>query len=712
MPFLAVSAGVQAGAIVAIDEMRPVPDPFLLLELTGEGSGRILSQPAGIACGDDCRNSFGAGTEIRLIAIKGENSTFKGWGDACEMDPDNPLECTFVLEETTRVSIEFGLIPEEVEVAFQEWDKPNIGETAVEDDEAVVVLPIPDPEIEAEMLEMPLEPLLEPPPPEPEPEIAALPEPPPVPEPPAEEPPPPMPEMEAYMVEVDDDENIVEEAPDDATKLSDENRDVAEETHATETNLEKELKGEEIASAESDLDMEDIGAEEQEIAQTEDVEETSLDAERSEEISKAGDNEEITAVKSGDEGEGGDDGDDGDDSESPDRGALAMRDIDGRGAVYLDEKETGGKSGKSGKEGDAGIKTQLDMDDYEAIVGEDVAQKERELAKKTQSKRQGRWEKKLGAIKSSLENFTPDVKPGNQTALKTRKAPFAVYIARMHRRIHELWGFGFLEDLDEKSSTHALNDWDLETTIEVVVNPDGTIHKTTIVKHSGQLPFDVAALDVIHSAGPYEETPKEIRSPNDKIYLRWTFNRNWRQCGTFNVQPFILSEAPDEDVDELNDGDILANVPKIGDDDHAGHEHADEDSAADNARAQVNMPAPDDPKAKHTANLWVTGFTKKDVSKMVKVTSTPFTSGDIIVANNRAELTAIYNIVLDETASFKEFVIVSGAQYRKKFGALPPGIDVTTDELFMVVESVKKERFTLVMKPDAAGEYKIIALHR
>ena len=51
---------------------------------------------------------------------------------------------------------------------------------------------------------------------------------------------------------------------------------------------------------------------------------------------------------------------------------------------------------------------------------------------------------------------SPDVRPGNQTALKTRAHPFALYIARMHRRIHELWGFGFLEDLDDKGADHPL----------------------------------------------------------------------------------------------------------------------------------------------------------------------------------------------------------------------------------------------------------------
>ena len=55
------------------------------------------------------------------------------------------------------------------------------------------------------------------------------------------------------------------------------------------------------------------------------------------------------------------------------------------------------------------------------------------------------------------------MKPGNQTALNTRAAPFAAYIARMHRSIHELWGFGQLEEWDEKPGSSPFNNRNLVT---------------------------------------------------------------------------------------------------------------------------------------------------------------------------------------------------------------------------------------------------------
>src|SRR5439155_12234299 len=102
---------------------------------------------------------------------------------------------------------------------------------------------------------------------------------------------------------------------------------------------------------------------------------------------------------------------------------------------------------------------------------------------------------------------------GNQTARKKRAHPYSLYIARMHRRIHELWGFGFLEDLDNKGADYPLNDPNLWTNIEVSVNPDGTVCNITVVKTSGKTEFDVAAIDSVASAAPFESTPEVIRSP-------------------------------------------------------------------------------------------------------------------------------------------------------------------------------------------------------
>ena len=46
--------------------------------------------------------------------------------------------------------------------------------------------------------------------------------------------------------------------------------------------------------------------------------------------------------------------------------------------------------------------------------------------------------------------------------------------------------------------------------------------------------------------------------------MHWGFHRDWRQCGTFNVEPYILTNVPDDGGQGrgLDDGAILGRVPR------------------------------------------------------------------------------------------------------------------------------------------------------
>lgn len=748
---LVVSAGAHPGAAFLYEATRTVPDPMLRVVVGGDGTGVIFSAPAGIHCGTDCALTLKRGSLVKLTATIGEGSTFEGWQGPCgsqahelfgwtsdvlfpggapatdetralfdfledasdEPLAEYPLECEVFLDTGTEVVAMFGVPPEEVEVAMLTEQVPQ-----TEEEETTLALPkvalLPE-----EILDLTeeIEELTQP---EPEPDPVV-----PIPKPavPAETPPPPTPQIAAApkmkAVETPD-ENEVEAAPDDARFLSDKNRDVAEETHATETNLSKQSDGERVASTESDIKSDEIGGEEAEIAQLEDLEETSMDAERDNDEAVGSESGEVVMRHSGDDGERGEDGESGDDSPSKTPGLLAMRNIDGRGALGssgepAEEVQTdpgsGGNRGKRGKRGNPGPKLRLDQEDYERIVGKEVADSERAVARRKQSRRRGRWERKLGMLKSSLENFTPEVRPGNQTALKTRAAPFAVYIARMHRRIHELWGFGFLNDLDSKGSGHELNNWNLVTKLEIVINPDGSIHKMTIARPSGVLSFDVAALDVIDTAGPYETTPTVIRSPDDKVYMHWSFHRDWRQCGTFGAEPFILSSAPKGGDRGIDDSQLLRNGRKRrAKPPTPAPSRAD--SAAASARATANLATPNDPAAQHAANLWLAAFVAGNSGKLASLSEGPFHSGGKVVAKSQADIASIYKAVIGELPSrrIRDWKILSAAGYRRSIGSLPAGLDAKGTELFFVIK-LKGDVLTLVLENGKNG-YRVTGLYR
>jgi hypothetical protein len=228
------------------------------------------------------------------------------------------------------------------------------------------------------------------------------------------------------------------------------------------------------------------------------------------------------------------------------------------------------------------------------------------------------------------------------------------------------------------------------------------------------LPFDVAALDVVDTAGPFEETPAQIRSADGKVYMHWAFHRDWRQCGTFGAEPFILTTPGGNHDKGMDDRNMLRRTARL-------HEKKSRrapatkagDAAAASARANLNLASPDDPAAQHIANLWLSAFVAGSPSKMAKVSAGPFRSGGRVVATNGSEIAGLYKTIIAEAGSrrIKDWSILSAAGYRRNFGALPSGLEVLGSELLFVVR-LKSETLTLVLEPSGKGDYRITGLYR
>jgi TonB family protein len=606
-------------------------------------------------------------------------------------------DCSFPIKADTDVTADFAKKPNQVDVAFVDQ---NIDKLITP---AVPKVKLPPPPIDAEKLEeKEVQVALAPPPKQLPPPVL----PPPPPPPPQQKPPPPpvQPPPSQLAVEVKDDKNVKDKAPDDAKALSDKNRDVAVETRAIKTNLDKESEGKSDASKESDdKTSAEIGGPADKIRQLEETKATT--DKHIKETDHSGDKQE---AKGEIKGEGGDKGENGTGDNTP--GVLSMRGIGGRGAV-TDQTHDGKKLGKKGL---PGVNSQMAFNDYERIVGKEKVDEERQVAARKMSSKKGRWERKLDAIKSSLENFVPDVRPGNQTALKTRAAPYAVYIARMHRRIHELWGFGFLEDLDNKGADYPLNNPDLWVNLEISVNPDGSLHKVTIAKTSGKTEFDVAAVDTVISAGPYESTPEAIRSVDGRIYLRWGFYRNWRQCGTFNAEPYILTEVPDDNgVGVLDDGAMVANLAHVpgkkkkvidGDKPPVGNKTVTPDDGL--AKQKVNPDSSvSDKQALFSANQWISAFATAEVDKLVKMSTVPFYAGGKVAAETSGDLKEMYSGLVVESGPMKDWKLMTPSEYTSGGGGMPEG------NLVLRVHT-EKATFAIVLTKTKSGDYRATQLSR
>src|SRR5436190_12039272 len=355
-------------------------------------------------------------------------------------------------------------------------------------------------------------------------------------------PPMPKPERKAHekMVDLDNDKEV--QPPPDAKYLAQNNNRADQETRATDTNLQKAQQGEGAASEKSERNEAEPGADKQKIAELKD--QKSALGRKAPEVTPH-DNPELASK-----------------DDQTRKSLLALRDPAKKtheltpetadpslpraadGDVAQPRPPVRGATSDPSRQANADrVKLALSDKEFEYLFGAD-AEAERRLAQTQRSTRFGKFQRNAARVRASLENFIPEVKPGNQTALNTRAAPFAAYIAKMHRSIHKLWGFGALEDWDELPSGSPLNNTNLSTTLELVLNRDGTIDKVTVVRASGYLAFDAAAIDVAFNAGPYPDPPRAIRSANGKIYVHWQFHRDERQCATSGVDYFILDNPP------------------------------------------------------------------------------------------------------------------------------------------------------------------------
>jgi len=204
-------------------------------------------------------------------------------------------------------------------------------------------------------------------------------------------------------------------------------------------------------------------------------------------------------------------------------------------------KRFGNRSGsRSDKEG---VNLNLSWSQFEDTFGDKELKQEREsYIRQRRSKTRGGGNKRWRQFRAAIENFVTNVKPGNQTALNAAASPFAEYINAVHRRIHPQFAWRFLAGLSSISG--PFSDMTLRTTLEIVFNRDGSVHRIGFVKSSGFLAFDYGAFEAVLRAQPYPEPPPGILSGDGRVYVHWGFYRNHRQCGTFNVSPYILPNPP------------------------------------------------------------------------------------------------------------------------------------------------------------------------
>jgi TonB family protein len=156
----------------------------------------------------------------------------------------------------------------------------------------------------------------------------------------------------------------------------------------------------------------------------------------------------------------------------------------------------------------------------------------------------GRWQDSpLTKWTDALQRYESRVKPGNERALNAARRPFAVYLVRMHNRLHPIFADEFLAWLDTLPSTDPRNQAQLVVRIEVATSgTDGRVVRMGVVRSSGVASFDAAALDAMDQAAPFGPPPTDLLSSDGNVYFHWEFHRDpIFACSTINARPYMIS---------------------------------------------------------------------------------------------------------------------------------------------------------------------------
>lgn len=149
-----------------------------------------------------------------------------------------------------------------------------------------------------------------------------------------------------------------------------------------------------------------------------------------------------------------------------------------------------------------------------------------------------RWQRLAGAVALCLPLAQPasaGEAPGGEAwaqalpAHPRHKEPGAqAYLKQIHERIHPRWST-FLHALPQLQD-EAYQDRALATTVVFAVTPEGLLTTVARPALSGLPGYDDAAVDMLRDIDPLPSPPRELRSDDGLVYLRWHLLRQDPGC--------------------------------------------------------------------------------------------------------------------------------------------------------------------------------------
>ena len=210
-----------------------------------------------------------------------------------------------------------------------------------------------------------------------------------------------------------------------------------------------------------------------------------------------------------------------------------------------------------------------------------------------------------------------------------------------------------------------------------------------------------------------------IKSANGKVYLDWQFHRDERACGTFGVDPHILT-TPGEDVvhDSTETGLGVPHMHRAGkggasasalggsggEGGGSGNEEEPRHLEREPSHAATEEAVPTVTEEVHSAaEGWFSAWGRGDVSWLAGWSAVPFIANGQVVAKTPDTLKGMYKQMIAEVQKRKvgKVELFTPAGMRGKAGSLPPGGQETG--MLYAVSDVGGERFVLLLRKADQG---------
>ncbi|MBN2530676.1 MAG: TonB family protein [Deltaproteobacteria bacterium] len=223
------------------------------------------------------------------------------------------------------------------------------------------------------------------------------------------------------------------------------------------------------------------------------------------------------------------------------------------------------------------IQTKMTFSDFETLMGQQAVDSRKEYNDSLQKKRQTRHShaRHSNQLKAAIGQHRSALVGAEVIPVGAKAALVTQYLKTLHRTLVSKFGT-FLDSLDSPSERMhkkvqnsplkynpfyvpppdaerqfsmqgPMNDLSIHAVTEFEILPSGELGDLRLVRSSRHTVFDSAALDTVIKSAPFAPPPKSLLSKNNRSYVQWTFQRDWKKNTWGQGHLYLLSPLSNSD---------------------------------------------------------------------------------------------------------------------------------------------------------------------